>query len=169
MAEDSWFDSRQGVILISKIRQDWLWGPPNVLSDEYRGIKPLWRDAYSSPPCTAEVKGAGSHILTPQYAFIASTETFFTFQEFNKGSWFVELRTIRFDTNITCKFGRPKLPYILPVAFSSSCSRSTWLNLQSFLSCFLSFFLSSYSSFPTSGIRPSPSNYWNRTCEIGVI
>jgi hypothetical protein len=56
-------------------RPDRLWGPPNLLSDEYRralspGVKRPGREADHSPT-NAEVKNMWIYTSTPPYAFMA--------------------------------------------------------------------------------------------------
>jgi hypothetical protein len=57
--------------------QDWLWCPPSLLSNGYRGgaLSPgaqrSGREADHSPPSSAEVKNAWSCTSAPQYVFMA--------------------------------------------------------------------------------------------------
>jgi hypothetical protein len=52
-----------------RVRTDW--GPPSRLSNRYRVLFPLGREAGHSPPFSAEAKNVCSCASTPQYAFIA--------------------------------------------------------------------------------------------------
>jgi hypothetical protein len=54
-------------IFSSLRRPDRLWGPPNLLSNEYR--RPV-READHSPPTTTEVKKMWIYKSTPSYAFM---------------------------------------------------------------------------------------------------
>jgi hypothetical protein len=64
IATSSWLDDRGvGVripvgsrIFSSPCRPDPLWGPPNLLSNGYRGVKRQEREDYHSPAVSAEVK-----------------------------------------------------------------------------------------------------------------
>jgi hypothetical protein len=63
-------------IFSSPSRPDGLWGPPNLLSNWYRGslsprVKRPRREADYSPPASAEVKKMWIYTSTPQYAFMA--------------------------------------------------------------------------------------------------
>jgi hypothetical protein len=55
-------------IFSSPRRPDRLWGPPNLLSNGYRG---LGREADHSPATSAEVKKTWVYTSTPPYAFMA--------------------------------------------------------------------------------------------------
>jgi hypothetical protein len=56
-------------------RPDRLWGPPNLLYDEYRGlflgVKRPGREADHSPRTSAEVKKMWIYTSTPPYVFMA--------------------------------------------------------------------------------------------------
>jgi hypothetical protein len=59
-------------------RPDRLWGPPNLLSNGYRGVggyfpggKAAEPEANHSPPASAEVKKMWIYTSTPPYAFMA--------------------------------------------------------------------------------------------------
>jgi hypothetical protein len=56
-------------IFSSPSRLDRLGGPPNLPSNEYRGLFPPGREADHSPP--ASVKKMWMYTTTPQYAFMA--------------------------------------------------------------------------------------------------
>jgi hypothetical protein len=62
-------------IITSPCPPDRLWGPPNLLYNEYRelfpGIKRPGREADHSPPTSAEVKKMWIYTSTPPYAFMA--------------------------------------------------------------------------------------------------
>jgi hypothetical protein len=62
--------------LKSPRRPDRLWVPPNLLSNGYRGlispgVKRPEREAFHSPPASAEVKKMWIYTSTPPYAFMA--------------------------------------------------------------------------------------------------
>jgi hypothetical protein len=50
---------------------DRLRGPPNLLSNRYRGVKRPGREAEHSPTASAEVKKTWIYTSTPSYAFMA--------------------------------------------------------------------------------------------------
>jgi hypothetical protein len=58
-------------IVISACRSDQLWGPLNLLSNEYQGLFPRDREADHSHPASAEVKKIWIYTSTPPYAFMA--------------------------------------------------------------------------------------------------
>jgi hypothetical protein len=63
-------------IFSSPCRPDRLWGPPNLLSNGYRGalspgVKRAGREADHSPPTSAEFKKMWIYTSTPPYAFMA--------------------------------------------------------------------------------------------------
>jgi hypothetical protein len=63
-------------IFSAPCRPDRLWGPPNLLYNEYRalyprGVKRQGREADHSPPTSAEVKQIWIYTSTPPYAFMA--------------------------------------------------------------------------------------------------
>jgi hypothetical protein len=58
-------------IFSSPNRPDRLWGSPDLLSNEYRGVKQPGREANHSPPASAEVKKIWIYTSTPPYAFMA--------------------------------------------------------------------------------------------------
>jgi hypothetical protein len=63
-------------IFTSPYHPDRLWGPPEFLSNAYRGapfpgVKRHGREADNSPPTSAEVKKNWIDTSTPSYAFIA--------------------------------------------------------------------------------------------------
>jgi hypothetical protein len=47
-----------------------LWGPPNLLSNGYRGAKQPGREADHSPPSSTEVKNGGAISPLSTYAFM---------------------------------------------------------------------------------------------------
>jgi hypothetical protein len=55
-------------IFSSPSHPDWLWGPPNLLSNGYQ--RP-GREADHSPPTSAEVKKIWIYTSIPPYAFMA--------------------------------------------------------------------------------------------------
>jgi hypothetical protein len=61
-------DSR---IFSSPRRPDLLWGPPNLLSNEYPGGKSAGAETHHSPPTSAEVKKTWIYTSNPPYAFMA--------------------------------------------------------------------------------------------------
>jgi hypothetical protein len=52
-------------IFSSPNRPDRLWGPPNLLSNGYRGVTRPGREANHSPPASAEVKEMWIYTSTP--------------------------------------------------------------------------------------------------------
>jgi hypothetical protein len=57
-------------IFTSTCHPDWLWGPPNLLSNGW-GLFPQGREADHSPPTSAEVKKTWIYTFTPPYPSIA--------------------------------------------------------------------------------------------------
>jgi hypothetical protein len=63
-------------IFCSLCRLDRLWGPPNLLSNVYRGhypggIKQPGREADQSPPASAKINKMWIYTSTPPYVFVA--------------------------------------------------------------------------------------------------
>jgi hypothetical protein len=62
-------------IFTSPSRPDRLWGPPNLLFNEYGDSFPLLkgpgREADHSPPTSTEIKNAWVDTSTPPYVFMA--------------------------------------------------------------------------------------------------
>jgi hypothetical protein len=58
-------------IFSSPHRPERLWGPQNLLSSGFPGVKRSGREADHSPPTTAEVKKMWIYTSTPPYAFMA--------------------------------------------------------------------------------------------------
>jgi hypothetical protein len=61
-------------LLTSLYRPDWLWGPPNFISNGYLafslGVKWQSHEADHSPPTSAEVKKMWIYTSTPPYTFM---------------------------------------------------------------------------------------------------
>jgi hypothetical protein len=57
-------------IFTSSCRPDRLWGPPNLLTNGYRGGSFPGREAHHSPPDSAEVKKTWIYTSTPPLVFM---------------------------------------------------------------------------------------------------